>query len=92
MKKVDTGWEPLFMKGSKGQIFVLNLLKNAGYTFEWIQLAPGSEIPYHVHTTDCEWYINEVTGENWFCPQGEGHCFINDTDHPVNLISLRKVM
>lgn len=92
MKTSNATWKPLIMKGLKGQIFVLNLSKDAKYTFGRICLGPHSEIPYHDHTTDCEWYINEDTGESWFCAKGEGHQFINDTDETVNLLSIKKVM
>lgn len=84
-------WQPLLMDGVEGEVFTMTLHQDDIYTSGRIKLMPYSKIPLHAHRTDCEWYWNEETGELVdFCPKGESHCLVNDTDHILWLRSIKK--
>ena len=85
-------WQPLLMDGVEGEVFTMNLPQNDVYTVGRVKLMPHSKIPLHPHDHDCEWYWNEETGELVdFCPKGNSHCLVNDTNHIMWLKSIKKV-
>ncbi|MCI8471036.1 MAG: cupin domain-containing protein [Clostridia bacterium] len=88
----ETRWEPLLKDGVKGEVFVMNLSQNDTYTFGRIKMMPHSSIPLHPHKFDCEWYLDEETGETYFCPKGESHDFVNDSNKIKYLLSVKKAM
>lgn len=45
------------------------------YSFGRLIVLPHSKIRLHKHETDCEWYLNELTNELFYCPQVELHEF-----------------
>ena len=73
-----------------GEIISKTLFSDDTYTFGKLIVLPHSKIRLHEHKTDCEWYINELTGETFFCPHGQSHEFTNDTEHVVSLLSVKK--
>ena len=88
----ETRWEPLLKDGVKGEVFVMNLSQNDTYTFGRIKMMPHSSIPLHPHKIDCEWYLDEETGETYFCPKGKSHDFVNDSNNIKYLLSVKKAM
>ena len=91
--KQENNWKKLVMEGIVGEVFTCTLFQNRIFTFGRIQVMPHSKIPHHFHPNDCEWYIDEETGELIsFCPKGEGHEFFNDTDFVKNLLNIKKTM
>lgn len=87
-------WQQLLIKGVKIEgVFVMNLSQEDDYTFGRIKVMPHSKIPLHLHENDCEWYLDEKTGELInFCPKGESHQFLNDTNDTMYLLSIKKVV
>lgn len=88
----ETRWKPLLKDGVTGEVFVMNLSQNDTYTFGRIKMMPHSSIPLHSHETDCEWYLNEETGKTYFCPKGESHEFLNNSNDIKYLLSVKKAM
>lgn len=79
-------WQPLLMDGVEGEVFTMNLFQDDVYFAGRLKLMPYSKIPLHLHDKDCEWYWDEETGELVdFCPKGESHCLVNDTDRILRL-------
>lgn len=87
-------WQQLLIKGVKIEgVFVMNLFQEDDYTFGRIKVMPHSEIPLHPHENDCEWYLDEKTGDLInFCPKGKNHQFRNDTADTRYLLSIKKVV
>ncbi len=86
-----SNWKKLIMDGIVGEVFTYTLFQNESITFGRIKVMPYSKIPYHPHMDDCEWYLDEDTGELVdFCPMGKGHEFCNETDRVRNLINIKK--
>lgn len=86
-------FKPLLMDGVTGDVFTMNLSKDNRFNFEWVLVMPHSAIPSHRHDTECEWYLNSETGELVdFCPKGESHSFVNETDLAIILISIKMVV
>lgn len=78
-------------------------LYGKGRVFSVVTVEPGSELGWHVHKGDGEYYCvlsgeaeyndngNIVTlhaGDTAFCPDGEGHCVANRSSEPVVLLAL----
>ena len=74
----------------KGEVISKTLFSDGTYTFGRLIVLPHSKIRLHKHETDCEWYINESTGEVFHCPRGQSHEFENNTDHVVCLLFIKK--
>lgn len=84
-------WQPLLMDGVEGEVFIMTVVKNDVFTVARIQLMPHSKIPLHLHDKDCEWYWDEETGKLIdFCPKGESHCLVNNTDRIRWIKSIKK--
>ena len=78
-------------------------LYDKGRVFSVVTLDPGSELGWHVHKGDGEFYCvlsgegeysdngNIVTlraGDSAFCPDGEGHSMANRGTEPLVLMAL----
>lgn len=88
----ETRWKPLLKDGVEGEVLVMNLFQDDTYTFGRIKMMPHSKIPLHPHEIDCEWYLDEETGKTYFCPKGESHDFVNDSNDIKYLLSVKKAM
>ena len=87
----ESAWKPL-LKEHEGQVFCMNLSTDDDYTFGRLKIMPHSKIKLHLHEDDCEWYLDEESGDTYFCPKGESHEFVNDTDSIKYLLSIKKVV
>ncbi len=78
-------------------------LYNKGRVFSITTLPKGSEIGWHLHTGDGEFYhmlsgvaeysdngktVTLGAGDTAFCPDGEGHSIRNNNDEPVVFLAL----
>lgn len=74
-----------------GEVYTHTLYKDSQLTIGLLFVMPHSKIASHLHQEDCEWYLNldarEVVS---FCQVGKAHEFVNDTDIPVTLLSVKK--
>lgn len=105
-QKTDTAHN-LF--GGNGEISFTRIIQmpeelyNKGRVFSITTLPKGSELGWHIHKGDGEYYHilsgeaeysdngNTVTlhaGDTAFCPDGEGHSIKNNCDEPVVFIAL----
>ena len=78
-------------------------LYDKGRVFSVVTLDPGSELGWHVHKGDGEYYcvlsgegeysdngsiVTLHAGDTAFCPDGEGHSIKNNNDEPVVFLAL----
>lgn len=78
-------------------------LYNKGRVFSVVTLDPGSELGWHIHKGDGEFYciisgegeysdngsiVTLHAGDTAFCPDGEGHSMANRTDAPLVFAAL----
>ncbi len=85
----NCNWEPLSENLASEGVFSCPIVREKGFSISQLKLLPGAEIYNHPHLDDCEWYLNEDTGETFYCPKGASHSFRNDTDNIIHLISLK---
>ncbi len=104
--KYETG-ENVF--GGSGCVRFKRIIENPaqlydkGRVFSVITLDPGSELGWHIHTGDGEFYCilsgegeysdngNVITlhaGDTAFCPDGEGHSLANRGSEPLVFMAL----
>lgn len=60
------------------------------YRLGKLLMMPHSKIALHSHDVGCEWYLDEDTGETYFCPQGSTHEFVNNTNSEKHLLFVQK--
>ncbi len=97
------------VRGGSGSIHFKRIIEtpeqlyNKGHVFSVMTLEPGSEVGWHIHKGDGEYYCvlsgegeysdngNIVTlyaGDTTFCPDGEGHYIANRSEQPLVLLAL----
>ena len=95
--------------GGTGEVSFMRMIQkpdelyNKGRVFSVTTLPKGSEIGWHVHNGDGEFYhilsgqaeysengkiVTLCAGDTAFCPDGEGHYIKNNCDEPVVFIAL----
>lgn len=84
-------WEPLPIAIARGGVLSHQLFKNSFFYGAILKVEPGAEIFFHLHTNDCEWYINLKTGEIKYCARGERHGFKNESSETVYLLAIKQL-
>lgn len=104
--KIDTA-ENMF--GGSGKVSFKRIIETPeelygkGRVFSVVTLEPGSELGWHVHKGDGEFYhiisgegeyndngsiVTMRAGDTAFCPDGEGHCIANRGTEPLVFLAL----
>ncbi len=90
LHEISTTWSNLPKDLSDEATLFQTMFSDENYDFRVILLLPNAKIPFHQNSdNECEWYMNERTGETFTCHYGESFEFTNDTDSIMILLHIK---